>query len=240
MNTRQTPLSFEVVGSREIISLTEFHGIVAGHTGRDMAAVQRRIDDLHALGVPLPPEVPMFYPVSKNLFDSAAEYAPTEGRTSGEVEPVYIRHNSKFYFGIGSDHTDRDLETKNVLASKESCPKPVSFQVIPIEDLDTLSLDECIARSRVDGRLIQEGFLNALLSPSDLINLLLVRTQIGDDDFVCFGGTIPLLSQDISEGSVWEIELVFPDGSVLGHAYKMATGERGVLPSDPTLHHSSR
>jgi hypothetical protein len=217
-------LTFEVAGSGETITLTDFRGIVAGYTGRDMKAVQHHIDELAAIGIAPPPEVPMFYPVTAELFDSSGEHSASETLTSGEIEPLYIRHDGKFYLGIASDHTDRDLEAEDIGASKQACPKPVSAQVIAVDSLDGLSLDGCTARSWVDGKLYQEGSLDGIRTPSNVVELLLERTDVGDGDFVCLGGTLPLIDGKFTDGAVWRLELAFPDGTTLDHTYKMTKG----------------
>lgn len=220
----QAPLTFEVVGSGESITLKRFRGIVAGYTGRDMAAVQHHIDELAAIGVAPPPEVPMFYPVPGELFDTSGEHDNSDALTSGEIEPLYIRHKGTYYLGIGSDHTDRDLETQDIGDSKRACPKPVSSQVIRVDDLESLSLDQCVARSWVDGSLYQEGALDGIRKPADVVGLLLERTDVEDEDFLCLGGTLPLLGGKFTNGTVWRLELQFPDGKKLEHTYKMTKG----------------
>jgi 4-hydroxyphenylacetate 3-monooxygenase len=223
-NAEQAPLTFEVIGSGETIRLEGFRGIVAGYTGRDMAAVQHHIDELAAIGVAPPPEVPMFYPVPRELFGTSGAHEDSDNLTSGEIEPLYIRHNGTFYLGIGSDHTDRDLESKDIGESKRACPKPVSSQVIRVDNLEALSLDDCIARSWVDGSLYQEGTLGGLRKPADVVGLLLQRTDVGDEDFLCLGGTLPLLGGKFTNGNVWRLELQFPDGTTIEHTYKMTKG----------------
>lgn len=226
MSTTNEPTkrTFEVLGSAETITLTDFRGIVAGYTGRDMAAVQHHIDELAAIGVAPPPEIPMFYPVDAELFDSCGEHPGSVNLTSGEIEPLYIRHNGRFYLGIGSDHTDRDLETKDIGASKRACPKPVAAQVVALDGLGSLCLDGCTARSWADGRPYQEGTLDGIRTPADIVELLLERTDIGDQDFLCLGGTLPLLDGKFIDGTEWRLELAFPDGTTLEHTYKMTKG----------------
>lgn len=223
-NHEDVQLTFEVVGTDETITISDFRGIVAGYTGRDMAAVQHHIDELAAIGVAPPPEVPMFYPVPAELYSTAGEHEESENLTSGEIEPLYIRHNGTYYLGIGSDHTDRDLETHDIGDSKRACPKPVSSQVVRIDDLGTLSLDDCMARSWVDGTLYQEGTLNGIRKPADVVELLLERTNVGEKDFLCLGGTLPLLGGIFTKGRVWRLELLFPDGAKLEHTYEMTKG----------------
>ncbi|MGO4591175.1 DUF2848 family protein [Paenarthrobacter sp. 2TAF44] len=222
--TRQVPLTFRVVGTDKTIAVSDFHAVVAGYTGRDPKAVQHHIDELAAIGVAPPPEVPMFYRMDSQLFDTSGEHDTSNNLTSGEIEPLYIRHNGKFYLGIGSDHTDRDIEAQDIGDSKRACPKPVATEVIEVESLEDLDLDQCTARSWVDGELYQEGSLAGLRKPADVVEKLLARTEIGDADFMCLGGTLPLLKGNFVDGTSWKVELSFPDGTRIEHNYKIKKG----------------
>lgn len=224
--SRDIPVTFTVVWTGETVTLSKFHAVVAGYTGRDAAAVQHHIDELAAIGVAPPPEVPMFYRMDAALFDTAGEHEDSENLTSGEIEPLYVRHNGRYYLGVGSDHTDRVLETEDIGDSKRACPKPVSNQLIAVDSLENLSLDDCLARSWVDGELYQEGSLAGLRTPADVVGKLLARTDIGDADFACLGGTLPLLSGEFRAGTDWRIELTLPDGTTIEHVYKMKRGSR--------------
>lgn len=218
-------LSLRILGSAEPLVLEDFCGVVAGYTGRDAAAVQHHIDELAAIGVAPPPEVPMFYPVESATVNSHAEYPDSANLTSGEIEPVYIRHRGVYYLGVGSDHTDRDLERSDIGDSKRACPKPVGLDVIRIgsaSDLAALSLDDAIARCTVDGARYQEGRLDGLRTPSDIAERLIARFDLAeDDDFVCLGGTLPLLDGAFTPGERWSVEIELADGTRLTHDYRM-------------------
>lgn len=222
--TRQVPLTFRVAGTDKTIVVSDFHAVVAGYTGRDPKAVQHHIDELAAIGVAPPPEVPMFYRMDSHLFDTSGEHDTSNNLTSGEIEPLYIRHNGKFYLGIGSDHTDRDIEAQDIGDSKRACPKPIATEVIEVPSLEDLDLDQCTARSWVDGELYQEGSLAGLRKPADVVEKLLARTDIGDADFMCLGGTLPLLKGNFVDGTSWKVELSFPDGTRIEHNYKIKKG----------------
>lgn len=219
-------LTFTVAGTGETIELTDFAAVVAGYTGRDAAAVQHHIDELAAIGVAPPPSVPMFYPVDSSTVTSDPELTVAGGCTSGEIEPLYIRHEGNYFLGIASDHTDRQVETIDIGESKKACPKPVSGTVVPVASLSELSLDECRARSWVDGRLYQDGKLDGLRTPANVIELLLERTGIGTQDFVCLGGTLPVIGGEFIYGRTWRIELTFPDGSTIDHTYTITKGDQ--------------
>ncbi|WP_107496501.1 DUF2848 domain-containing protein [Thalassobius sp. I31.1] len=111
------------------VSLSITSVIVAGWTGRNADAVQHHIDELAAIGIAPPSKVPLFYRVSDGLLTQTREIEVLGEATSGEVEPLLIRSNGKTYFGLASDHTDRDLEAHSVAASKQACAKPVASEL---------------------------------------------------------------------------------------------------------------
>ncbi|MCL4422490.1 MAG: DUF2848 domain-containing protein [Actinobacteria bacterium] len=76
--------------------------------------------------------MPCFYELDPCLLSTAPVIEVNSRQTSGEVEPVLIRHGNKYYLGIGSDHTDRGLERVDIEASKKSCPKPIGKQVFSL------------------------------------------------------------------------------------------------------------
>jgi hypothetical protein len=224
MNSPTQALELTVRGSSEPLRLEGFTAVVAGYTGRDEAAVQHHIDELAAIGIAPPPAVPMFYPVDAGSVTAADRVVVAGERTSGEIEPVYIRAGGRYYLGIGSDHTDREVETVDIGESKKACPKPIASTVVPVEDLAALSLDAAAARTWVDGRLYQEGTLDGLRTPANVVELLLARTDVGDGDFICLGGTLPVIGGDFVYGAEWRLELTLPDGTVLAHTYTTSKG----------------
>ncbi|WP_227998941.1 DUF2848 family protein [Nocardia australiensis] len=212
-------LSFEVLGTGNTIRFGTTRTLVAGYTGRDEAAVRHHIDELAAIGVAPPERVPMLYPVERDSVTTAAGTIVSGTNTSGEVEPVILRHDGKFYLGVGSDHTDRQLETVDIGASKRACPKPIGAVVAEIGTWDDFDWDACVARSRVDGKPYQDGTLAALRRPADLLGIVAERLGESDADLICFAGTLPLLDGKFVAGSTWELELVLPDRRVLTHTY---------------------
>jgi predicted amidohydrolase len=213
-------LTFESITDGSVIHMAgHYRSIVAGYCGRDEAAVQHHIEELAAIGVAPPPEVPMFYPMPTGLITTAADHSVSGDNSSGEVEPIIIRHNGEYFLGVGSDHTDRTLETVDIGESKRACPKPVAVTVVPIEDFSTFDWDACQMRCWVDGTLYQEGTLKGLREPADLLGLLDIRTDVGNSDFVCFAGTLPLIDGVFTPGEKWRIQLELPGGKILEHNY---------------------
>src|SRR5262245_28680678 len=99
--------------------------IIAGWTGRDAAAVAHHIAELEALGVKPPSRTPIFYTGSVSRLTASSSIEALGPQTSGEAEFLLFQHDGALWVGIGSDHTDRDLETYGVAASKQICDKPI-------------------------------------------------------------------------------------------------------------------
>ncbi|MFI2410239.1 DUF2848 family protein [Streptomyces sp. NPDC018947] len=193
--------------------------VVAGYAGRDQAGVKAHIDELAAIGVAPPPEVPMFYPMPPGLLTTASQ-APASPDSSGEVEPLIVRQGGRFYLGVASDHTDREIEKTDILTSKRACPKPVGATVVPF-DPDTFDWDGCAVTSTADGAPYQDGRLAELLHPSDLFARMTERGLITDDeDVVVIGGTVPLLTGRFLFATSWVIELTTAEGTTIRHEYK--------------------
>src|SRR5690606_30208457 len=92
--------------------------------------------------------------------------------SSGEVEFVLAQFNGRLWVGVGSDHTDRKLETVGVAISKQLCDKPICPTFWPFDDVAG-HWDDLVLRSFIieDGerRLYQEGSVASMLPPAQLI-----------------------------------------------------------------------
>jgi hypothetical protein len=111
------------------------HLVVAGWTGRDQDKVQHHIDELAAIGVAPPSQVPLFYRTSATLLLQSDHIEVLGAGTSGEVEPLVIHAKGAVWLGLGSDHTDRPLEAHSVAASKQACDKPVATALWPMDEV---------------------------------------------------------------------------------------------------------
>lgn len=143
--------------------------VIAGWTGRDQAALENHIKELEELGVARPASTPIFYRVAASRLTQAPAIEASGGASSGEVEFVLVRHAGKLYVGVGSDHTDREVETYGVTVSKQMCDKPVAGVLWAYAEVsdhwDQLTLKSWTA----DGALYQDGSVSAMRSPEDLI-----------------------------------------------------------------------
>ncbi len=216
------PLTLTVNDTGERVRLHQPRTIIAGYTARDQQAVQAHIDELAEIGVEPPPQVPMFYEVDATLLSTDPVIEVDGPCTSGEVEPVLVCAGGRTYLGVGSDHTDRELETRGVAESKAAAPKPLGERLVPI-DPDGRWWDDVHAECRVDDRPYQQGQLSQLLTPRQLLDKLADSGKPVTGDAVVFCGTFPLLTGEFVYGTSYQLQLRTPQGTPLTHTYDVKT-----------------
>jgi len=194
--------------------------IIAGWTGRDEAALEKHICELEELGVARPASTPIFYRVAAARLSTAPAVEMSGGQSSGEVEFVLVRHGGRLYVGVGSDHTDRQVETYNVTVSKQMCEKPVAGELWDFEEVRG-HWDQLKLRSWAEGgKLYQEGSVTAMRSPDDLMS----RFAPGGlpDGAAMFCGTLAAIG-GIRPSADFAFELEDPVlGRSIRHRYEIA------------------
>jgi Protein of unknown function (DUF2848) len=221
MPASPSPLRLTVSTTAEVLDIRPSRLIVAGYTARDPEAVTEHIAELAAIGVAPPATVPAFYDLDPSLLTTAAMIGVPGPASSGEVEPVIVRHGGRHFLAVGSDHTDRELEKSSIADSKAACPKPLGTTVIELPtDLAQFDWDAVHAESEVDGEPYQRGRLSALRTPSDVLARLADVLPDTDGDLVLFGGTLPLLTGQFRYARIWNMRLTLADGTVLTHGYE--------------------
>ena len=172
--------------------------VIAGWTGRDPAAVEKHIKELEALGVKRPAATPIFYRVSAARITTAEAMEAAGEKSSGEVEFVLLSCNGQLWVGVGSDHTDREVETYNVTVSKQMCDKPIATSFWPFADCaphwDRLMLRSFIMETRHEGGqattkrvLYQEGAVAGMIAPLDLIKRYTGKSELPDGTLMFCG-----------------------------------------------------
>src|SRR5260370_36799198 len=108
-----TTLAFEGHAKRgmEEVAVEIEQLVIAGWTGRDVAALNHHIEELKALGVQPPSSVPLYYRVSAQLLTQADRIQVVGHDTSGEAEPVLVGAQDRPWVPLASDHTDRKAES---------------------------------------------------------------------------------------------------------------------------------
>jgi len=198
--------------------------VIAGWTGRNLAALEAHIKELEALGVKRPKSVPIFYRNAASLLTTGATIEAVGDKSSGEVEFVLYGLDDGMWVGVGSDHTDRKAETINVSLSKQACAKPVAPQVWRYDEVKP-HWEKLMLRSFVsDGgkrRLYQEGPVSNMRSPEELIKLYTGGDRLAPGTAM-FCGTFAVHG-GFSYGGTFEMELDDPVlGRKLTHIYKTA------------------
>lgn len=196
------------------------HAVIAGWTGRDQAALEKHIRELEELGVARPKSTPIFYRVAASRLTTAGAIEAAGAESSGEVEFVLVRHQERLFVGVGSDHTDRKVETYNVTVSKQMCEKPVAGELWPWEEVSA-HWDQLRLRSwTADGALYQEGPVTAMRAPEDLME----RYRAGglQDGTLMFCGTLAAIG-GIRPSRRFSFELADPVlGRAIKHGYDVA------------------
>lgn len=196
--------------------------VIAGWTGRDIAALEHHIEELKAIGVQPPSKVPLYYRVAANLLSQADAIQVVGDDTSGEAEPVLVGTADRLWVTVGSDHTDRKLEAYGVAQSKQIAPKVIGRSAWRFEEIEP-HWDQIILRSFIeeDGKKVpyQEGLLAKIRAPRDLI----AGWRNGDKRLpagvAMFCGTMPAIG-GIRSSSRFDMELDDPVlGRKLSHSY---------------------
>jgi hypothetical protein len=191
-------------------TVTIERAVIAGWTGRDPAAVEKHIKELEAVGVRRPASTPIFYRVAASRLTTGDAIQASGESSSGEVEFVLVRSGGRIYVGVGSDHTDRHVETYNVTVSKQMCDKPVAPELWNYDDVkghwDRL-LIRAWAHFPAGAALYQEGSVDAMLAPDELMRR--VSPEGLPEQTLMFCGTLAAKG-GIRPASRFEFELEDP------------------------------
>jgi hypothetical protein len=198
--------------------------VIAGWTGRDVAALEKHIRELEAIGVKRPKSAPIFYRVAASLLTTADAIEVLGDQSSGEAECVIYSVEGGIFVGVGSDHTDRKAEAVGVSLSKQMCAKPVSREVWRLDDV-AAHWDKLMLRSYVhaggERRLYQEGSVAAMRPPTELFRLY--NGGALPTGMAMFCGTLAVHG-GITPSDAFEMELEDPVlGRKIKHRYRIAT-----------------
>jgi len=153
----------------ESVALTDL--VIAGWAGRDRAAIDEHIREMEEIGVAPPSAVPLFYRAAIHNLVATDELQALGPDSSGEAEAVLIQAGGETLVALGSDHTDRKLESYSIPASKQICLKPVSVEAWRFADVED-HWDQLVLRAwaTIGGErvLYQEGTMDGLLHPREL------------------------------------------------------------------------
>jgi hypothetical protein len=191
MSVCEIAFTLDARGSRTPLTVSIRQAVIAGWTGRDPVARDKHIAELEAIGIARPASTPIYYRVSARRLTTAERIECSGEDSSGEVEFVLIGSQGRLYVGVGSDHTDRKVETYNITVSKQMCDKPIAPLLWDFEEVAD-HWDQMILRSHawIDGErvLYQEGKLDGMLPVAELIARGFGGADL-PDGCAMFGGT---------------------------------------------------
>ncbi|MFC4660708.1 DUF2848 family protein [Oceanobacillus aidingensis] len=168
-----------------------------GYAGRDKKKTWEHVEELKKIGVPEPKSVPELYHLSDYLIDNSGAISVIGNQTSGEVEIVLIcDEEGNLFVTVGSDHTDRGLETVSIHKSKQVCAKPIAGKKWGFEDVQD-EWDDLVLYSEVlsEGNWVkyQHDKVSSII-PFEQIMDFLKRNDIESQNYVVYCGTVPLLN----------------------------------------------
>jgi hypothetical protein len=212
--------TIDAQGTTTPLTLPIDRAVMAGWTGRDPVARDKHMAELEAIGIARPATTPIYYRVAARRLTMADSIEVSGGETSGEVEFVLIGWQGRVFVGVGSDHTDRKVESYSVTVSKQMCDKPIASVLWEFEDVAG-HWDRMILRAFAwidDARVLyQEGTLDAMLPVDELIRGF-GGTRL-PDGCAMFGGTFAAKG-GVRPASRFEFELEDPVlKRKIGHGY---------------------
>lgn len=194
-----------------------------GSATRDAAVAVHHQEEVAREGIQIAYHVPAprIYPIDTYALTTEDTIGVQGPRSSGEVEIVLVQAD-RLYVGVGSDHTERDLERASIVWGKQASP---NILAPTLWDFDEIAdhWDQCVMRSSVDGRLYQDVSVSAFLSPRDILRILCERVPgLPKRDFVVFCSTIVALNKEFGFGKLWQFEMEDPVlKRKISHAYRL-------------------
>lgn len=210
-------------GAVEKVAVDIRNLVIAGWTGRDVSALNHHIEELKAIGVQPPSQVPIYYRAAAQMLTQADSIQVLGDESSGEVEPVLIGAADRLWVTVGADHTDRKVESYGIAVSKQMCAKPVGRTAWRFEEVEP-HWDRLMLRSFIQegGRrmLYQEGPLARIRDPRELILGWKGEKRL-PMGVAMFCGTMPAIGA-IRPSPRFEMELDDPVlGRKISHVYEI-------------------
>lgn len=194
-----------------------------GSATRDAAVAVHHHEEVARAGITIALHVPAprIYPIDTYALTTSDVIGVQGPRSSGEVEIVLVVAD-RLFVGVGSDHTERDLERASIVWAKQANPNILAPTLWDFEEIAG-HWDQCVMRSTVDGRPYQDVGVSAFLSPHDILRILKERVPgLPARDFVVFCSTIVALDKNLGFGQCWQFEMEDPVlRRTISHTYQV-------------------
>ena len=167
--------------------------LVVGFAGKDIEKTMEHIHELEAEGIKCPRKVPVLYQCERQILTDKDEIEVIGDKTSGEGEYLILVKDGKIYIGVGSDHTDREMEAVSIHKSKQVCLKPYAKDFWDYEEIkDHFDDIKLVSSQVVDGKTVeyQCGVTSDLLPMQRIMDEL--KTEVDINNSLIYTGTVPL------------------------------------------------
>lgn len=215
MTTLDLLLQRQGASAPESVSVSVDRLANCGWTGRNEVELRKHIEELEEEGIEAPDEFPVVYPKPNHLITTSTDVEVISAETSGEAEFVLFPQadTDEVYVGVGSDHTDREMETESIVVAKSLCPNVVGTELWVLEDLldhwDEIELRSWTG-SNGERTLYQDATFEAILPPGDLFDLIEEKTTRPTEGTAIFSGSVGTETDDLIHGNFFEVELHDP------------------------------
>lgn len=195
-----------------------------GFAMHDQALIQAHIDEMAKEGIRVHGEFPLIMQLSDWIATTAGEVTVQRGHTSGEVEFVLLRNADGAWLGLGSDHTDRELERTDIPWSKQVCPNVIAPTVWPLAEVtDHWAHLEMACDVVEDGqvRAYQRTTLDPFMRPAEIVERVRARIPASAGD-AFFSGTVATVDGQLRFAHEWRLRLTDPVlGRSIEHRYRV-------------------
>ena len=239
------PFTFQVVDAagRHPLRLDVTRVYNLGFTIRDPEKMQAHLDEIykHGLSELKIDRPPIIFPISVWATITDSEATVQYEQTSGEVEIVTIDDGSgELYVTVGSDVTDRELETSNLAGqrnirwSKQDAPNVVAPTVWRWQDVEA-HWDEVTIHSTIsDGdRTVeyQRAGVDEFWTPAEMRASIDGRVTPVAGARILFSGTVVSLEEELCFGRTFSMSLHDPVlGRTIEHTYRTVVLSEEVTP----------
>lgn len=153
---------------------------------------------------------PRIYPMAVSSITTDVAIGVHSTTTSGEAEIVLVVQDGELFVGVGSDHTDRELERTSIIWSKQYSPSALGTRVWRWADIEA-RWGTLLLESTVDGELYQSSLASVFLAPPKILAILAERVTSLPDSYLVYCGTYTSIAKKIRFGDRWTATLRDPD-----------------------------
>lgn len=167
--------------------------LLAGYSGRSEIDVAAHLAEMRALGVSVPPNVPVFHPAMTCLLMQGGRVEAIGPDTRPEVEFVLFSFEGTDYVTVGNDQFDLATEQHySAEKSKSLCQKVIARTAWPFSEVRD-HWDRLILELRSGQTLLQAGAVDSILAPDSLIVQAQRQRGFRRERGMLFSGTVPML-----------------------------------------------